>query len=152
MDAFRGTIVSALGNDHFFSDIKVLHERLGDLDYQIRLSLAGLEVQGGSLGICAIVMTTGGSVKSQNMKGPVLDPMNIKVRIMENVLLNMGAQGTKKPASLVAEVVAIILHHLMVPGYHECINVSRIGLVPIPNFLAYDVDATTSLKLIRQEE
>ena len=151
LDTLQAGVVAALKAEPFLADVPVLHERVEDLAYQIDLALAGLQEQGGGMGICCVVLTPRFRVSNPNVPGPYCDPVNLVVRIMENVLINMSDTGTKKPASLVCEVVANRIHHLTLPGFAGCINVQDGGIVSVPGYLAYQVNATTECKLTRKE-
>ncbi len=147
------SVASALREDRYFSDIRVITERTHDLENEIQRGLSGLAKFGDAAGIVAIVVTPRGKVGKPNLSGPHFDDVTVIVRVLENVNVNMGKIGTKKPASECAEVIASILHHLMIPGFHASLNIEDVGIVSVPqqHLLAYDVRGSTQVTIKRRE-
>jgi len=136
----QDVVLSIMRSDPYYARITLLSEQIGDIRNQIQLSL-------GKLGICAIVMTPEATVKHTNAPGPILDPLKISVDIVEFVLKNRGDQGSKQPASDVAEHTAWLLHYPNHAHHRQdpcMLTAVRIGMVPDKQFLIYRVDFTTS--------
>jgi hypothetical protein len=137
----QNSVVAAIRADPWFARITVLSEQIGDIENQIQRSLS-------KLGICAIVLTPGASVKYADAPGPLLDPLTVAIDIVELVLTNRGNSGSKQPASDVAERIAWLLHHPndpeRSPPMSNRLIVRKISLIPDKQFLVYRVELETT--------
>lgn len=132
--------LTIMQGDKYYARVALLTEQLGDIRNQIQISL-------GKLGICAIIMTPSAECKLTNCPGPILDPLKLSVDIVELVVTNRGANGSKQPASEVAEHTAWLLHYPNHAHHRKdpCIFTARsIRQVPDKLFLVYRVEFTTS--------
>jgi hypothetical protein len=82
----------------YFTGVEIITERKGDILNEIERNL-------GKLGICVVVETITGKPEYGAIGSYSLD-LNVGITVTENVLINQGATGTRKPAS---EMVAMIM-------------------------------------------
>lgn len=92
------SIAAVLTAHAYFTGIDVITERKGDILNMIDAAI-------GKLGICVVVETITGKPEHGSIGSYSLD-LNVGITVTENVLINQGATGTRKPAS---EMVAMIL-------------------------------------------
>jgi len=85
-----------------------------EIQDKINASLGALSAQNGKSGLCATVMMPAVSTKQQELPGPYLR-LACKVRVQENVIVNMGPNGTQIACEDAAISVAQTLH-LWTPG------------------------------------
>lgn len=146
----REDAANKLRANPLLSGIEVFTERIGDIESKIEIALGSLK------GICIIVLTPKANVSWPDSPGPVFDDVNIVVRVVENVLVNQGDSGTKKPCSYIAEVVgsgptdeagasANSGLHLFITSENKTLTCRSIGMVPDPDALIYDVIFKTAL-------
>lgn len=96
--------------DPYFAGIPILCERKGDLLNQLQAALS-------KLGICIIVETLTGTIEHQAVGAYALD-LKVVVSITENVLINSGKTGTRKPASeVLARVLCLLNPMRSVPAW-----------------------------------
>lgn len=120
--------------DPYFSNVPVINQQIGDIANEIAIAV-------GSIGVCVIVMVPNADVKYPNIPGPYFDGIYLKVRVVENVIVNQGASGTGKGALDIAEYVVALIHHFSPQSLSEIMNAANptITLGNDPNFLNYDV-------------
>ena len=94
----QDAIGKALTAHPYFSGIPVITERKGDVMNKIAIAL-------GKLGICVVVQVLTGRTESMGAGAYSLD-LKVGLTVTENVPINQGNTGSKKPAS---EMVAMIL-------------------------------------------
>lgn len=138
----RQQIADRLAADSYFEDIPVLTEDRGDVENEIARALGTLTETGGKIGICAVVLTPFARIRTQELPGPYLDPLQLSVTIEENVLVNQATGGTQKHCSDVAERVATLLHKWLPDGHTRPVLVSGNGISvvePVIGTLAYAV-------------
>ena len=145
----QNAIRSWLTDDTWFSGIDVFtpddmsaegtNKTPSDIEQRINQSLGSLK------GVCMIVvLPVFGSVASDS-PGIFSDNVPVMVRIIENPLINRGANGTQKTASMIATRVMRRLQHFT---YRECVVVIKTAKrIPDENSLIWDVSAQTSLNL-----
>lgn len=128
--------------DPYYARVTLLHEQLHDIRAQIRAAL-------GKLGIVAIIITPKADSTKPNAPGPILDGCNLVVDITELVVVNRGANGSRQPASDVAEHTAWLLHSPNHPGRADkpIMALRSIDLVPDQTYLIYRVTMQTSVAL-----
>lgn len=147
VSSLQNDLREALKADNYFADIPVITEKQKDIEYEIEKSLSALSGEGGGKGICCIVLTPKMTVEHPNIPGPYFGTVNIVVRVMENVLVNQGDDGTKKQAGDVALMASAILHHFRKKGFYEAVNCKEVGMVPDPEYVSYDAVFTTQFGL-----
>jgi len=81
---------------------------------QINATLGALATQNGKAGLCATVLMPLLDTPKQELPGPWLH-LKCTIRVQENVMVNMGVNGTQIPSEDVAIAVAQLLH-LWTPG------------------------------------
>jgi len=81
---------------------------------QINATLGALATQNGKAGLCATVLMPLLDTQRQELPGPYLH-LKCTIRVQENVMVNMGINGTQIPCEDVAVAVAQLLH-LWTPG------------------------------------
>ena len=131
-----------LQSDTALKPVRLISRIKGDLRKQV------LEVMA-KQGICAIVLTPVAKMTGSNAPGPSMDPVNLFVDVVENVLINRGASGSKIPAEDVAERIAWRLHSANHPGRKDnppsiCEEIQEISN---EDYLAYRVVFRTSGQL-----
>jgi hypothetical protein len=134
-------LAARLEADDFFADIPVLTERKADVGSGIGKALGTLAGKGSRAGVCVILMSPVASAEIPNLPGPVLD-IELAARVLENVLINTGANGTGKPALTVARRVARLLHHYRAEGLSQIVIADKPTIVPVEDPvapLAYEI-------------
>lgn len=142
-------IAAMLKADELFAGVQVIVSRPRDaedatlIQSNIDNALAGwVTVETGETykgGLAVIVMMSEGEVPAPNVPGPQLELVQT-VRVVENPLVNMGADGTQITAEQGALNVLSTLHHWN-PGYGVLTADSRNALkeVNLEGKVAYDV-------------
>lgn len=123
----------------FFSTapaIEVLTESLGDIESRINAAVA-------KIGCCVLVATPVGDVQNANCAGLIFSPLNIIIRVFENVKVNRatGSSFSQQPASWIAIAAAYAIHGWTPSGFNGPINVKGLALGNDPRRLSYDVIA-----------
>lgn len=139
LETLQIAIVRHLETRPILAGVPVMHERLLNVQAQVASALNQLK------GIAALVLTPTGENTT-----PAAN-VNLRIRpiveVVENVVLNTSAKGTKLPASFVAEQVAAHLNlHLWTAG--KALTVVGIGLVPNRSLVVYRVTLETRVKLV----
>ena len=134
-------VAARLTSSSEFSDVKIFTEKQKDIESEIETALGSV-----SGGICAIVLTPKSKVAKPNLPGPYFDPIAVVVHIIENVLVNQGETGTKRPASYLGELTAQRLH-LWSTSHHRQLICEDLSIVPNPDNLIYQVVFRTSAGL-----
>jgi chitobiase/beta-hexosaminidase-like protein len=117
---FQLDVAARLEASAYFEDVPVLVFRpraaltAAEIQDQINMVLGALTTQNGKAGLCVTVMMPGLSTKEQELPGPYLH-LKCVVRVQENVMVNMGSNGTMIACEDAAIAVAQILH-LWTPG------------------------------------
>jgi len=142
LEELQTAAVARLASSRALAPVKVLHERIGNIEAIVENALAR------ATGLVAIVMTASARSSSPSSPGPRLDSVTLVVEVIENVALNAGPAGTRIPASFVAEQAAALLHlHLWAPGRTLCFE--AIDLRPNDaGLLVYAVSFSTSATLV----
>lgn len=97
-------VSSLLTADAYFSGIPILTEARGDLLNQLQRDL-------GRLGIVVVIETLTGKPEHASAGSYTIDLM-LGITVTENVLINQGASGTRKPASAVVARIMCLLNPL----------------------------------------
>jgi hypothetical protein len=136
-----------LQSDPAFADVRVLTERIADIESEIERGLGPLNEQGGKTGLVAILLTPTASVNFENVFGPFFDEIKIVVRVIENVPINQDPNsGTNFPAADAAEKICSLLHHFQPDSANGPVlaQTPAISLGNDPNHLSYDCMFKTS--------
>ncbi len=136
-----------LQSDPAFADVRVLTERIADIESEIERGLGPLNEQGGKNGLVAILLTPTASVNFENVFGPFFDEIKIVVRLIENVPVNQDPDtGTNFPAADAAEKICSLLHHFQPDSANGPVLAQKpaITLGNDPMHLSYDCHFATS--------
>lgn len=101
--------------------VKVVTERLGDLDSQIEAAVS-------TLGVCASVMTPSGQLSDGNIPALDFDRVDLVVQVSETPIINQGPSGAQKSALEVVVRVMRLLHHFVPPGRRGTAKENRLEL------------------------
>lgn len=146
--SIRDQALAALQADTALQPVRLIARTKGDIKNEILTTL-------GKYGICILVMTPSAKMRGTNAPGPMLDPINLVVDVIEHVAINRGAKGSKLPAEDVAEQVAWRLHAVNHPTRRDAFPLicEEIEEISDAEFLAYRVKFRTSGQLpgINQE-
>ncbi len=120
LQRFQLDVAARLESAAFFQYIPVYIYRArtaltaAQIQDQINATLGALATQNGRAGLCATVLMPLLDTKDAELPGPWLH-LKCTIRIQENVMVNMGANGTQIPCEDAAVAVAQLLH-LWTPG------------------------------------
>ena len=143
MATLQSQLAEKLQASLFFTDMPIITEKVQDIENEIDRALGSLG------GVCVVIVTPRANVSHSNLPGPQFDDVAIVVRIIENVLVNQSAAGTKIPASEVAEQVAANIHHMQTAA-RQTVRCQSMGLVADPDNLIYDVAFKTKFGVSKQ--
>jgi len=116
---------------------------------RINASLGALSEQNGKAGLCCIILMPLLSTKEQELPGPYLH-LKCTVRVQENVLINMGANGTQIACEDAAIAVAQALHLWTPGGVSGIVRCAMETITPNLQFegkVTYDVAVESELEL-----
>ena len=140
LTTIQDNALALLQSDPYYARISKLTEQIGDIRNQITTAV-------NKLGIVAIIMTPRATIEAQGAPGPQLNPLELHIDIVEFVLKNRGEQGSRQPASDVAEHTAWLLHYPNHAGSRQDAYpflAKQFYVVPDNNFLVYRVEFTTA--------
>jgi hypothetical protein len=136
-----------LASDPFFAHVRVLTERISDIESEIERALGPLNEAGGKSGVVVILLTPTANVNFGNVFGPFFDEIRVVTRVIENVTVNQDANsGTNLSAAAVAEKICAFLHHFQPDSAAGPLVAQRpsIALGNDPQHLSYDCVFQTS--------
>ena len=119
---------------------------------QINATLGALATQNGKAGLCATVLMPTLDTQKQELPGPYLH-LKCIIRVQENVMVNMGLNGTQIPSEDVAIAVAQLLHLWTPGGTAGILRVAPETITPNSKFegrVTYDVMIEGELELAFQ--
>lgn len=119
-------IITLLRADPFFSDVTVMIDDEQDIVAELQKALATLLEEGGRNGAACVVEVPDLGVEFPNIRGPQFDDVVLDINFLENVLLNRGDNGTRKPARRLALAAARALHHKPIHGLNKVLLVQRV--------------------------
>lgn len=99
-----------LSSDEYFTDVKVLLEAKGDTESDVEQALSALLEKSSKIGACVVVLMPTLINDSPNAPGP-RSIVRMTCQVIDQPLFNLGASGTGKSASQIAERVRMICHH-----------------------------------------
>ena len=140
----KADLASRLAADAYFSDIVVVTDRQGDIASKITRALSAISGKGGKCGVAAIVMQPVGKVVSGNVPIPTME-LELAIRVVENVVINLGATGTQKDASSIARRIVDVLHLYTAAGLCDLLQPKSPTIIPVEDPLAsvaYEVQFT----------
>ena len=115
LQRFQLDIAARLEGSSFFANVPVFILRpraaltAAQIQDKIITNLGALTTQNGKAGLCAAVLMPVLSTQKQELPGPYLH-LKCTVRVQENVIINMGANGAQTPCEDAAINVAQVLH------------------------------------------
>jgi Chitobiase/beta-hexosaminidase C-terminal domain len=133
--------------DPLFAHVRVLTERITDIESEIERALGPLNETGGKTGAVVIVLTPTANVNFENVFGPFFDEIKVVARVIENVPVNQDpATGTNAAAAELAERICGLLHHFQPENAAGPLVAQRpsIALANEPRHLSYDCVFKTS--------
>lgn len=149
-DTPRDTVQSLIANCPYFAGVvPVYTEKTGDLVQTLTIKLANL-----GLGITVLVPDANNGV---NRGSDIQIPLRFVIEVCELVLINQGAQGTKKPALVAVREIVKAIHRkpnglqpageLRPAGVHEIAVDLDLPFQKRPSdkYLIYHVYATTTV-------
>jgi hypothetical protein len=116
---------------------------------QINATLGALATQNGKAGLCATVLMPLLDTPSQELPGPYLH-LKCAIRVQENVMVNMGVNGTQIPCEDAAIAVAQLLHLWAPGGTAGILRAATDTITPNSAFegrVTYDVIIESDLEL-----
>jgi hypothetical protein len=116
---------------------------------KINASLGALTTQNGKSGLCATVLMPLLNTQKQELPGPYLH-LKCTVRVQENVIVNMGPNGTQFACEDAAIAVAQSLHLWTPGGTAGIIRAAQETIIPNNSFegkVTYDVGIESELEL-----
>ncbi len=155
LQRFQLDVAARLEASAFFADVPVFVFRpraaltAAQIQSSINAALGALTTQNGKAGLCATVLIPQLTTQKQELPGPYLHLQCI-VRVQENVMVNMGANGTLIACEDAAIAVAQILHLWMPGGTAGIIRAAAETISPNPSFadkVTYDVLVESELDL-----
>lgn len=126
------SVADRLMSDEYFADVKVVVERIGNIDADINQALGLLIGAQGKIGVCVVVrQITAADRMREVSQGPM--SANITVSVWENVLINSAQGGTGKYALSVARRVLRVLKQFRHQGYGWCLVPAQDAITPNPD-------------------
>lgn len=119
--------------DPFFATIPILIEQPRDVAFELQTSVA-------AAGTYGVVLVPQAVVSAPTAPGPIFDPVEIAVRIFENVPVSEGPHALE-----VAETALALLHLYRPTTINEVLSAAPNALVRIsePNVVAYEIRVRT---------
>jgi len=126
-------IADRLLADPFFATIPVLVESPRDVSFELQASVA-------AAGTYGVVLVPQAVVSSPSAPGPIFDPVEIAVRVRENIPVSSGPHALE-----VAETALALLHLYRPSTINEVLCAAPNALVRVnePNVVAYEIRVRT---------
>jgi hypothetical protein len=97
----QDSIKAVLTAQPWFAGIDIITEQKGDVLNRIDIAL-------GKLGLCIVIETLTGKPEAMGSGAYTLE-LSVGITITENVIINQGSTGSKKPASMVVAMILCLL-------------------------------------------
>ena len=155
LQRFQLDVAACLEASAFFADVPVFIIRpraaltAAQIQDKINAALGALGTQNGKAGLCCIVQMPMLDTKEQELPGPYLR-LRCVVRVQENVIVNMGANGTQIACEDASIAIAQTLHLWTPGGTAGIIRVAPEAITPNASFegkVTYDVLIESELEL-----
>ena len=129
LTSIQHEVADCLLADPFFAAIPILIEQPRDVSYELQTSAA-------AAGIYGVVLVPQAAVSAPTAPGPIFDPVEITVRIIENVPVADGAHALE-----VAETALALLHLYRPSTINEVFTAAPMALkaVKVSNAVAYEI-------------
>jgi hypothetical protein len=133
LTSIQQEVADCLLADPFFAMIPVLVEQPRDVSFELQTSIA-------AAGTYGVVLVPQALVSAPTAPGPLFDPVEITVRIRENVPVSGGPRALE-----VAETALALLHLYRPVTINEVFTAAPVALkmVKEPNVVAYDIQVRT---------
>jgi hypothetical protein len=133
LTSIQQEVADCLLADPFFAGIPVLVEQPRDLAFELQASVA-------AAGTYGVVLVPQALVSAPTAPGPFFDPVEITVRIRENVPVSTGPHALE-----VAETALALLHLYRPVTINEVFTAAPVALklVKEANVVAYDIQVRT---------
>jgi len=116
LEVLQADIFAILKNTPSLALANVLADNDGDLENRVLKALKTLTPTGGKMGLAVVVLLPEVTTAESNLPGPPLQ-IECEIRVIEQVLINRGANGSLKRSSQAALCVLGALHHQLL-GSH----------------------------------
>jgi hypothetical protein len=155
LQRFQLDVAARLEGAAYFANVPVFVLRpraaltAAQIQDKINAALGALTTQNGQAGLCATVLMPGLSTLKQELPGPYLH-LKCTVRVQENVIVNMGANGTQIACEDAAIAVAQILHLWTPGGTAGIVRAAPETITPNGAFegrVTYDIQVESELEL-----
>ena len=133
LDNLQTEIANVLSETPALNGIPVLCEDPHDLTFEIERAIY-------SLGIVVVVLLPTARRQNPNERGPVLEAIDLRVRVEENTRLHDGTGGAEIAEAVIA---ALHLHRVEAVGDPLYAGPDVITLISEPPLLTYEVPLTT---------
>jgi hypothetical protein len=129
LTSIQQEVADCLLADPFFATIPILVEQPSDVSYELQASMA-------AAGTFGVVLVPEALVSAPTAPGPIFDPVEITVRISENVPVSSGPHALE-----VAETALALLHLYRPVTINEVFTAAPTALksVKVPNVVAYEI-------------
>jgi hypothetical protein len=133
LSSIQQEIADRLLADPFFATIPILVETPRDVSYELEASVA-------AAGTYGVVLVPQAQVTAPNAPGPIFDPVEVAVRIRENIPVSSGPHALE-----VAEIALALLHLYRPTTMNEVLCAAPNALVRVnePNVVAYEIRVRT---------
>jgi len=155
LQRFQLDIAARLQGTSYFANVPIFILRprsaltAAQIQDKINASLGALTTQNGKAGLCATVLMPLVNTQKQELPGPYLH-LKCIVRVQENVIVNMGPNGTQTACEDAAIAVAQSLHLWTPGGTAGIIRAAEETVTPNAAFegkVTYDVLVESELEL-----
>jgi len=155
LQRFQLDLASRLEGAAFFANVPIFIFRpraaltAAQIQDKINAALGALTTQNGQAGLCATVLMPLLNTQKQELPGPYLH-LKCMVRVQENVIVNMGANGTQIACEDAAIAVAQVLHLWTPGGVAGIVRAATETITPNLQFaglVTYDVLVESELDL-----
>ena len=155
LQRFQLDVAARIEGSAFFANVPVFVFRpraaltAAQIQDAINASLGALTARNGQAGLCATVLMPLLNTEKQELPGPWLH-LKCTVRVQENVMVNMGPNGTRIPCEDAAIAVAQVLHLWMPGGTAGIVRAAPETITPNVTFegrVTYDVLVESELGL-----
>ena len=155
LQRFQLDVAARLAGSAFFANVPVFIFRPrtaltgAQIQDKINVALGAITLQNGRTGLCCIVEMPLLGTKQQELPGPYLS-LKCTVRVQENVMINMGPNGTQIPCEDAAIAVAQVLHLWTPGGVSGIVRCAPETIAPNQQFegkVTYDVQVESELDL-----
>lgn len=110
LETLQADILAVLSNSPGLAMANILADNDGDIENRVMKALKTLTAVSGKMGLAIVVLLPEVTAAERNLPGPPLE-IQCEIQVVEHVLINRGATGTRKRSSQAALAVLNALHH-----------------------------------------